>query len=153
MTPYNRFYKCVHFELHELVDPVTLKTLGDACWSLFDPYLLSTMDRIRERYGVVIISNNWKLNGPYKFRGFRPSDCKEGAELSSHRRGTACDFDVYGKTAEEVRRDILDNKEHIDFMFINRIELGVSWVHIDVINVPTRIQTFSKAVASLGGNS
>ena len=27
------------------------------------------------------------------------------------------------------------------------LEDAVSWVHIDVINVPTRIQTFSKVVA------
>ena len=143
MTPYNRFYKCVHFELHEICDPVTLKTLGDACWSLFDPYLLSTMDRIRERYGVAITVNNWKSGGPYKFRGFRPSDCKEGAELSSHRRGTAIDFDVTGKSAEEVRNDILVNKEHIDFMFITRLEAGTSWVHLETANHPNRIVLFN----------
>lgn len=143
MKPTNRFYKCVHFKIQELVDPATYEAMGENAWSLFDPYLLSTMDRIRQRYNVPVTINNWHRGGPFKDRGFRSSDSKTGAKLSAHRRGQAFDFDVDGKTADEVRKDILDNKEHIDFMFINRIEIGVSWVHIDLANVPTRIQTFS----------
>lgn len=143
MKPTNRFYKCIHFKIQELVDPETYKLLGENAWSLFDPYLLSTMDRIRQRYNVPVTVNNWHTGGPFKDRGFRSSDSKTGAKFSAHRTGKAFDFDVEGKTADEVRKDILDNKEHIDFMFINRIEIGVPWVHIDLANVPTRIQTFS----------
>lgn len=143
MTPYTKFYRSAHFELAELCDPVTLTALGEAAWGLFDPYLLSTMDRIRERYKVPITVNNWKTGGPFKFRGFRPSNCPEGAPLSGHRRGQCIDFDVQGKTAEEVRADILANPDHIDFMFITRIEAGVNWCHIGVENVPNRIQVFS----------
>lgn len=142
MTPYSKFYKCLHFNLDELVDPDTLKTLGDAAWGLFDSHLLSTLDRIRERYGKPMTVNNWKTGGKFKYRGFRPSDCQEGAKLSSHRRGQAVDFDVKGLTAEEVRADILANPEHLDFMFVTRIEAGTSWAHVETTNQPNRIVVF-----------
>ncbi len=145
MKPYNRFYKCLYFKIQELVDPVTYESMGENAWSLFDTTLLSTLDRLRDRYKVPITINNWanKVPNPFKYRGFRPSDCEVGAKLSAHRRGQAVDFDVYGMDAEKVRADLLANQEHIDIMFITRIETGVTWVHIDVANVPTRIQTFS----------
>jgi hypothetical protein len=142
MTPYTKFYKSHYFTLEELVDPVTLATLGESAWGLFDSHLLSTLDRIRERYGKPMTVNNWKLGGKLQYRGFRPSDCVEGAKLSSHRRGQACDFDVKGMTAEEVRADIIANPEHIDFMFLTRIEAGTSWVHIETTNQPARIVVF-----------
>lgn len=146
MKPYNRFYKCLYFKIQELVDPVTYELMGENSWSLFDTTLLSTLDRLRDRYKVPITINNWhnKPPNPFKYRGFRPSDCDVGAKRSMHRVGKAVDFDVYGMTAEQVRRDLLANQEHLDIMFINRIETGVSWVHIDFANVPTRIQTFSE---------
>ena len=143
MTPYTKFYKPVHFTLDELVDPVTLTALGEAAWGLFDSHLLSTLDRLRERYGRTMTVNNWKLGGKYKLRGFRPSDCPEGAPLSAHRRGQAVDFDVQGMTAEEVRDDIMANPEAMDMMFITRIEAGVSWVHIETTNYPNRIVVFN----------
>lgn len=143
MTPYNRFYKCLHYQLYELVDETTLLTLGDSAWRLFDPYLLSTMDRIRNRYNAPVTVNNWHSGGPYRFRGFRPSNCTEGAPLSAHRRGQAFDFDVQGMTAEKVRADILKNKGDIDFMFINAIEAGTNWIHISTENVPNRIKVFN----------
>lgn len=142
MPPFDRFYKCHHFDITELVDPATYQTLGEAAWGLFDPLLLATLDRIRERYGVPMTANNWKIGGPFKFRGFRPSNCTEGAPLSSHRRGQAIDFDVQGKTADEVRADIKANPDHMDFMLITRVELGTNWVHIETSNHPTRIQWF-----------
>src|SRR4051812_17727107 len=98
MLPFDRFYKCVHFTIEELVDPDTFKTLGQDAWRLFDPLLLATLDRIRERYGRAVTVNNWASTppGPFRFRGFRPSDCTEGAKLSGHRRGQCIDFDVQG---------------------------------------------------------
>ena len=140
MNPYSRFYTCTKFELYELVDKDTLLELGERAWMLFDPLLLSTMDRIRIRYDKPITVNNWHSMGPFNYRGFRPANCLEGAKLSAHRRGQAVDFDVQGMTAEEVRQDIKKNQEHMDFMFINQVELGTNWVHISTANVPNRIQ-------------
>jgi len=140
MTPYTRFYKPMFFAIQELCDPETYKTLGEAAWMLFDPLLLSTLDRIRNRYGKPIVINDWVSGGKFKYRGFRPSNCTEGSPLSAHRRGQAIDFDVKGMTAEEVRQDIKKNQEHIDFMLINQVELAVNWVHISTANIRNRIQ-------------
>lgn len=139
MKPYSRFYSPLHFKLQEVCDPDTFKTLGESAWMLFDPYLLSTLDRIRVRYGKPVTINTWADGGTFKYRGFRPSACTEGAPLSAHRRGQACDMDIQGMTAEEVRQDIKKNMEHMDFMFINQVELNVTWLHISVANVPNRI--------------
>ena len=149
MKNYSRFYKCVYFKIQELVDPETYASMGENAWSLFDTTLLSTLDRIRDRYKVPITINNWnnKIPNPFKYRGFRPASYTAGAPLSMHRVGKAIDFDVAGMKAEQVRKDILANPEHLDFMFISRIEMAVNWCHIDVANVPTRIQTFSKVAA------
>lgn len=142
MAPYSRFYRPIHCGIEELVDEATFQALGESGWQLFDPLLLSTLDRIRERYKAPVIINNWKAGGSFDARGFRPSKSVVGAPLSAHRRGQACDFDVKGMTSEEVRKDIRDHQEHMDFQFINRVELDTSWVHIDVANVPNRIVFF-----------
>jgi len=143
MQPYTRFYTPIHFKPYELVDSVTLTKFGDNVWRLFDPLLLSTIDRIRERYNAPMTINNWSAGGPFSFRGFRPSDCTEGAPYSGHRRGQCVDFDVKGMTSEQVRQDILKNPDHIDFMFINAIEAGTNWCHISTENVANRIMVFN----------
>lgn len=140
MIPYSRFYMCTHFNIVELVDPETYKTLGESAWSLFDPYLLSTMDRIRGRYKAAVTVNNWNSGGQFAFRGFRPAGYQGGAMLSAHRRGQAFDFDIAGMTAQQVRDDIKKNMEHIDFQFITVVETDVNWVHIETSNVPNRIK-------------
>ncbi len=145
IKPVELFYKCVHFKIQELVDKETFQALGESAWMLFDRNLLGAMDRIRERYDVEITVNNWATGGPFSQRGFRSSDSTTGAKLSGHRRGQNLDFDVKGKTADWVRKDILDNKDHIDFMLITRMEVGISWVHIGVENVPGRILLFNPA--------
>jgi hypothetical protein len=145
LKPYDRFYKCLYFKIQELVDQETYKALGDSAWSLFDTTLLSTMDRLRDRYKVPITINNWHRGAvnPFKDRGFRHPNNKTGAPLSAHKRGQAIDFDVYGMDAEKVRKDIMDHQEHLDCMFVTRIEKDVNWVHIETTNQPTRIQLFS----------
>jgi hypothetical protein len=142
LKPYDRFYKCLHVDIRQLVDPETFATLGDRCWGLFDDKLLSTIDRLQNRYNHQMVINTWhkKAPNPFRYRGFRSSDCTVGAKLSSHRRGQAIDFDVVGMTAEQVRKDIRDNIENLDIMFITQVENNVNWVHISTANVPNRIQ-------------
>ena len=91
MKPYNRFYKCSNFKIQELVDPETYDSQGENAWSLFDTILLSTLDRIRDRYKVPVTVNNWhlKVPNPFRYRGFRPPNCTEGAPMSMHRFGKA----------------------------------------------------------------
>ena len=144
IKPYNRFYTCINIDLRQIVDPETYAYLGERCWGLFDDRLLSTIDRLQNRYNHQMVINNWhkKVPNPFKYRGFRPSDCTVGAKLSSHRRGQAIDFDVIGMTAEQVRKDIKENQEHLDIMFVSRVENGTNWVHIETTNYPNRIVFF-----------
>lgn len=134
------FYKPVHFELQELVDPVTFGTYGDRAWQFLDSRLLANMDRIRNRYGREIRVNDWHLpGGKFSYRGFRPCSYKGGAPLSQHRFGRAFDFDVKGMTAEEVRADIRANPNNFDFSCITAVEMEVNWVHVDCRNALDRI--------------
>jgi len=95
------------------------------------------------RFNVPVTVNNWVTGGPFKSRGFRHPLSTVGSPLSAHKRGQGIDFDVQGMTADQVRAVILAEKEHIDFMFITRMEIGIAWVHIDIANVPNRIQLFT----------
>lgn len=144
MNPFSRYYVPVHFKLEEFLDPETFKAHPVDGWRFLDPLLLMTMDRIRERYGKLITINNWEAGGQFKYRGFRPSACTEGAPLSAHRRGMACDFDVAGMVAQQVRDDIAKNPENFDFNMINVVESTlngkpISWVHIATEQMPDRI--------------
>lgn len=134
------FYQPQFFKLEEFIDPDTFAAFGIRAWQFLDPRIPAIMDRIRARYGKPVTINNWKDGGAFRYRGFRPPACTEGAPLSQHRFGRAVDFDVQGITAEEVRQDIRVSAQHMDFNPITAVELGTNWVHIDVRNIPDPIQ-------------
>jgi len=50
-------YKCDHFKIQELVSPGVYKDRGDKAWELLDDRLLMTLDKLRERYGPIIVNN------------------------------------------------------------------------------------------------
>lgn len=133
------YYAPHFFSIEEFLPPETVGAFGSRAWQFMDSRLLACMDRIRNRYKVPITINNWKTGGPFQYRGFRPPACTEGAPLSQHRFGRACDFDVQGMTAEEVREDIKANPQHLDFNQLMAVELGTNWVHVDVRCIPDPI--------------
>ena len=134
---YITYYVPVHFSLSELVDPQTLEALGERAWLLFDPKLLITADRLRERYGKAIV-NTYMLKSykgkKLRYRGFRPATYNHGAAYSQHRFGRALDMNFYDVDVETVRRDILNNPYDTTFEFITEIESDVSWLHFGVRN-------------------
>lgn len=145
-------YRCKHFQLYELVDKRMYSEKGEQAWDLFAPEALMMIDNIHDFFdellgGVTVRINNWFWNGPFQFRGFRPEWCSEGALHSEHRLGHAFDQDILGKTrqisVEEVRQEILRNKNHDLLKLINRIEGGVNWLHTDIKPVPDRIHIFT----------
>ena len=129
-------YRPTHFDLEELVDPVTWNLLGDKAWWLLDPRLLWTLDQIRERYNRAVTINTWKwrTDKPFTLRGFRPSSAALGGFHSQHRYGRAADFDVEGMAADEVRQDILTHPDEAAFQYITCLETDISWVHLDCRN-------------------
>lgn len=133
-------YKCTHFKIHELVDPDTYAKRGEKAWELLDDRLLITLDRLRDRYGMMTI-NNWKWDGDRQWSGLRTADSPWFSTYSQHSFGRAADIIFGNTTAEKVRQDILADPDHSDFEFINSLELDVSWCHLDVRNTK-RIKAF-----------
>jgi len=101
------------------------------------------MDQIRNYFAVPITINNWHIGGNFTQRGFR-NDPATGAKLSQHRFGRACDFDVKGVTAEEVRECIRQHKLDVPLSCMTRCEEGTSWVHIDCAASQSQGITFFK---------
>ena len=133
-------YKCEHFQIEELVDKATYDKFGEQAWMFFDPAILFSLDGVRDYFGKPVTVNNWKAGGPFQWRGLRPRSCDIGAEYSIHRFGGATDLDVKGLTAEEVRQEILKNKDHEKFRLINCMEADVLWLHMDTRNISDRIR-------------
>lgn len=128
------YYKPIHFEIEELVDPITLKQYGKEfiLKHFFDSRILYQIDLIRDWFDKPMIINNWCFNGKFKYRGFRPFNCKVGSKNSAHKFGRAIDFDIVGLTAEFVRKEIMRNQKQ--FPYITRMEDKVNWVHFDCVN-------------------
>lgn len=110
------------------------KGLGDKLWLMFDDRILWTYDKLRKRYGKIII-NDWLWEGHNQYRGWRPFDCPVGAKLSQHKFGRAGDGIFEKFTAEEIRQDILKHQNDYDFQYISVIEGNVSWLHCDCRNI------------------
>ena len=133
-------YKCDHFKIQELVSPGVYKDRGDKAWELLDDRLLMTLDKLRERYGPIIV-NNWANGGDRQWSGFRTPGSPFYSKYSQHSFGRAADCLFSRTTAGIVRQDILLKPFDSAFMLIGAIELGVSWLHFDVRNCD-RIKTF-----------
>ena len=126
-------YKCKHFLIEELVPPQVFKDRGQKAWQLLDDRMLMTIDRLREKYGSMTI-NSWKWGGDREWSGLRTSDSPYYSKYSQHSFGKAFDIIFKNVTAEKVRQDILANPDKFEFEYINSLELGVSWLHIDSRN-------------------
>ena len=117
-----------HFYSHELLPP----SINDKYfYNVIDYRIVETLESIRFWFGVPVYMNTWKSGGEYQYRGYRPTECTEGAVYSQHRFGRAGDCIVSGYEAEEVRTFILKNREK--FPHITRLEKKVSWVHLDIM--------------------
>jgi hypothetical protein len=140
------YYKCKHFQICELVDQATYREFGEDAWSFFRPNLLISLDNVREYYDIAVTVNNWRDGGQFSERGLRilnPGDKAIYSPYSEHAHGNAVDYDVKGKTAEQVRQDILNHKDDDPFKLIMALEKGTNWVHMDCRNVPDRIVLFN----------
>lgn len=129
-----------HFGIKELVDPKTYQDRGIKAFQLLDPYMLWTLDRLRERFGSITI-NNWAWGGNYQFSGFRPKSCSIGSFYSQHRMGRGFDlkFKDYPDPSE-VREFIRENPDEPDFKYINCVEEDTpTWLHIDGRPIEDRI--------------
>ena len=133
-------YKCEHFAIHELVPPRVYADRGELAWELLDERLLISLDLLRKRFGPMTV-NNYYWGKDREWSGLRTSDSPFYSPYSQHSFGRAADCLFRDKTAEEVRKEIINNPNNEDFELIGSVELGVSWLHFDVRNCD-RIKTY-----------
>jgi hypothetical protein len=133
--------KCNFFDLEELVSEQVYNKYGQMSWQFFDPRILITIDWIREKLNRAVTINNWVWGGNLDERGLRENTSpivydrtmNDVIYLSGHVLGMAIDFDVEGMSADEVRKWLILNQKELPYPI--RIEAGVSWNHIDVMNI------------------
>jgi hypothetical protein len=131
------FYKPKNFKIQELVLKHIYEKFGEKCWLFFDSKLLWTLDKIREKYGAIIV-NDWLWGGEFQNRGFREFNSSVGAQYSQHKFGRAVDFHFKSDkiTCKEMRKTIIENPNFYEFKYITSVEDfdGMNWIHIDVRN-------------------
>lgn len=122
-----------NIDIRELVPKDVYLKYGDGSVRFIDHRLPAILERIRELCGGKPMTlNDWYYGGRFNLRGFRPANCTIGAVKSQHKLGKASDFTIKGMTADQVRDVIRLNSVELMQMGLTRIEIGISWVHIDL---------------------
>ena len=129
----SHFYRQKNFAVTELVPPEVYSKMGDSAIILLDDRILRIADFVRDHFGKPVIINNWHGGGQYSQRGFRTVQ-QGAAEHSPHMYGRAVDFDVKDVAPDDVRAEILSNQSAGEFPLISGMEVGITWVHLDVYN-------------------
>ena len=116
----------------QVLPPEVYKKYGVTGLQFIDDRLLTFIDKLRKNLGVPLVVNN---GSTYTQSGLRDEDfygtpeklCKS---FSQHRFGRGVDFRSSKMSSQEIRRHIIENK-HL-YPEVSFIEVGISWVHIDV---------------------
>lgn len=126
-----KLIKSKHFRIEELVPKGTFEELGEQAWELIHPDLIEMIDLIKEHFpeGSCTI-NNWLWNGQRNWSGLRTPDSPYYSKTSQHTLGKAVDMIFNHYTTDYVRDFIIRNIDQ--FPKIKGIEIGTSWLHIDV---------------------
>ena len=134
-------YATRHFRIEELVWPefhAEYQARGDALFMAFDARALVTLDRLRERYGPLVV-NDWLWGGEFRLSGLRPLHAGVGAALSQHVFGRAFDCKFRQVSAAEVRAELRSGRLRGPgqaFEHVTRMEdfPGMGWLHFDTGN-------------------
>lgn len=123
-----------NFYLQEFVTPNLYKKWKNKSVIFVDERIIYLAQWIRDRFGKPMTINNWHSGGKYKYRGYRPHNCRVGAKNSQHKSGRGLDFTIVGLSIKEIHEDIKANKElyyEQGVRVIESIELAPTWMHID----------------------
>jgi hypothetical protein len=124
--------KSTKFKIEELV-PLKLIDLihKDLLWKLVDDDIIIAIDKIKEVFPKGSMSiNTYKWAGDRTQSGVRTKNSKYYSSTSQHSLGKAVDCIFSAYTTDEVRDYILNSPD--EFPTIGGVELGTSWLHIDV---------------------
>jgi hypothetical protein len=128
------------FNIYELVPKSIYEAEGEAAWRYIDPEAKQMLFNIRKWIGKPCTVNDYHWNGKAEWRGMRtPGKTVElGSPNSLHKAdpdaGIFCRaFDVIipGTDYEDLRMRIIAQKNDPLLKLINRMEMDISWLHID----------------------
>lgn len=136
-----------HFQVVELVSRDLYGKMKENAIEVISPLALAALDNLADYFGVKVIVNNWHAGGPFQHRGARTiaeeQAINPGHGHSRHVFGLpdrplsdAFDFDVIGRTAQQVRQRIIADKDNPLLCTITRLEDKVLWVHMDLMPLP-----------------
>lgn len=97
-------------------------------FSVMDEKLLKLADDVRALLDVPCYING----GGRQYCGWRPNDCPIGAKASYHKLGKAVDLHPDGMSAEDARTLVRKAVAEGLLPELGGVELGVSWLHLDV---------------------
>lgn len=158
-----------HFSIEELLPPPTFLPVQfrtefyrqpQAMFRLFDYRVLVTLDRLRKQYGPCTV-NNWHLFDAsawknlsvhmFRFSGWRPADCEDGALLSEHKFLRAMDCKFRHVTPNEIWDEMIADTNAPQFEFVQRVEAfsGMTWFHFDL----GQHGRYGKAIKVLAGKT
>jgi hypothetical protein len=130
-----------YFKVHEVVPPELWDRYGELAIRYMDPRLLANLVALRKQINLPMTINNYRLNGDRTSSGLRTPESSHYSMGSAHSYGMAIDA-VGPFNVKEVRQKLLD--ESIVLPYPCRIEMNVSWLHIDVMALgPVMVQTFN----------
>lgn len=122
-----------YYKIHEFVPKKMYKRYGQKAWRYIPSALIELADALKEQFPKGSISiNNYMWGGDRQWSGIRTPESQWYSYGSQHSYGNAIDMKFSDYNADEVRKWILDNIER--FQMIKGIEIGVSWVHVDIRN-------------------
>ena len=141
-------YKCVHFDIKELVSPEAYRLKGERCWRWFPEDVLRGLDMLWEEFGGGVYINTWGFNNPkvigqvYSFSGYHMKGEYKRSEFSGHRMWCSFDIKFTKHTSKEVRIKLLGFEPTSNqFLpkierhpFITELEYGISWFHVRFIS-------------------
>ena len=125
--------KSKYFKVHELVPKKMFEKYGEKSWRYVDVRHIEAIDILKEHFNLGTMTiNNYFWGGSREWSGIRTPDSPWYSYGSQHSFANALDIVFSDYTAQEVREYIIENQNI--FKHIKGLELGVSWVHIDVRN-------------------
>ena len=124
--------RSTYFQIHELVPQALFETVHeDLLWNMIDDKLIDTIDAIKKKFPLGSMTiNNYYWGGDRGWSGVRTKESPWYSDKSQHTLGKAIDAIFSEYPTDDVRQYILDNPE--EFPYVKGIELGVSWLHVDV---------------------
>jgi hypothetical protein len=122
-----------NFSVQELVPKAFYERFGDKAIRYFDPRILEVLSVIRTHVDSPMTINNWSSRGGNRqWSGLRTPDSPWYSEGSAHSWGMAFDS-VMAYDVDDLRREIISGELVLPHPV--RLELGISWFHIDVMNI------------------